>query len=384
MTIHYPDISGYNAGVSLNGAPAVCIKVTEGTSFVNPDYSAALGRAHSAGAYPFAYHYLHQGNAAGQASWAHQHAGATPLMLDFEPTGSSYPQVGDATAFIDEYRRLGGIIHLNYFPHWYWQQLGSPGMRPFLSRDMFLVSSAYTAYTDEPTGAGWQPYGGQYPSIWQYTDSQQFNGQRVDFNAYRGLAGPAQGNGRRRRAAAPRPHAATVRARTGVPLPGHRLPGPAVVGPALPLRLLRRHRPGQRAPVAGPDGPPRLGHHPRRSLRLAVRRGLPLLPGREGPGRRRPRRVRDLEDQLDRADHLGCRCAHAAPEFPRQTSSAPRVLSRMRHTHLEDCGCPGHGRPGHSAFGAVSSPVAKFSASRSWGHLRRVPNCFIITGTTGR
>jgi GH25 family lysozyme M1 (1,4-beta-N-acetylmuramidase) len=186
MTIYYPDISGYNAGVSLSGAPAVCIKVTEGTSYVNHDYSPAVGRAHSAGAYPFAYHFLHQGNAAGQASWAHQHAGSTPLMLDFEPTGSSSPQVGDATAFIDEYRKLGGIIHLNYFPHWYWQQIGSPSMQPFLSRNMFLVASGYTTYTDNPSGVGWLPYGGQYPSIWQYTDSQQLNGQQIDFNAYRG------------------------------------------------------------------------------------------------------------------------------------------------------------------------------------------------------
>jgi GH25 family lysozyme M1 (1,4-beta-N-acetylmuramidase) len=186
MTIYYPDISGYNAGISLAGAPAVCIKVTEGASFANPDYFSALGRAHDAGAYPFAYHFLHQGNATGQASWAHQHAGSTPLMLDFEPTGASNPLVSDATAFIDEYRKLGGVIHLNYFPHWYWQQIGSPSMQPFLSRNVFLVSSDYTAYTDEPTGAGWQPYGGQYPSIWQYTDTQQFNGQTVDFNAYRG------------------------------------------------------------------------------------------------------------------------------------------------------------------------------------------------------
>jgi lysozyme len=186
MTIYYPDISSYNTGVGLNGAPAVCIKVTEGTSYVNPDYSAALGRAHSAGAYPFAYHFLRQGNAAAQASWAHQHAGSTPLMLDFEPTGNSHPQVGDATAFIDEYRKLGGIIHLNYFPHWYWQQIGSPSLQPFVSRNLFLVSSAYTAYTDEPRGVGWLPYGGQHPSIWQFTSSQPFNGQNLDFNAYRG------------------------------------------------------------------------------------------------------------------------------------------------------------------------------------------------------
>jgi peptidoglycan hydrolase-like protein with peptidoglycan-binding domain len=59
-------------------------------------------------------------------------------------------------------------------------------MQPFISRNVFLVSSAYTVYTDDPHGVGWLPYGGQYPSIWQYTDHQQFNGQRVDFNAYRG------------------------------------------------------------------------------------------------------------------------------------------------------------------------------------------------------
>ena len=47
MTICYPDISSYNTGVSLSGAPAVCIKVTEGTSYVNgstPAASPSTGR----------------------------------------------------------------------------------------------------------------------------------------------------------------------------------------------------------------------------------------------------------------------------------------------------------------------------------------------------
>lgn len=185
-TLYYPDVSGYQRGISFSGAPACCVEATESTNYTSPDYGPAKGRAASAGAWFFAYHFLHAGNAAGQAAYCQGVVGGTPLMLDVEVTGSSQPGMADTTGFIDRYRQLGGICNLCYLPRWYWQQIGSPSLGGLISRKVAVVSSAYTGYTDASNGTGWQPYGGITPSIWQYTDAHAFNGQKVDFNAYRG------------------------------------------------------------------------------------------------------------------------------------------------------------------------------------------------------
>lgn len=185
MTIFYPDVSGFQGAISLAGAVAACAKATEGMTFISPAYAEQKAEAGRQGAFFFAYHFLHQGNAAAQAQHCYDVAGHVPLMLDFEPTGTSRPQLTDATTFIDAFRKLGGTCNLVYLPHWYWQQLGSPDLKSLRYRSARLVSSAYLgAYSDN--GSGWTPYGGSTPVIWQYTSTQAFHGQQVDFNAYRG------------------------------------------------------------------------------------------------------------------------------------------------------------------------------------------------------
>ena len=186
MTLHFPDISAFQGNISLAGAPIVCIKITEGTGWVSSWYQAQAKAAREAGAYVTYYHFLHAGRPAAQAAFAHGRAGATPLMLDWEPAGSSRPGMADAQQFIDAYRAGGGVCALLYFPNWYWQQIGSPNLSPFTHRRMALWSSAYTSYTDASNGAGWLPYGGSAPRIWQWTDKHSFNGQLVDFNAFKG------------------------------------------------------------------------------------------------------------------------------------------------------------------------------------------------------
>lgn len=188
MTVtFYPDISNYQAGISLAGAPAVCCKATEGTTYVSPDYARAKADAASHGAYFFAYHFLHAGGASAQADHCHSVTGGLPVMIDAETTGSSNPTVSDIATFCDRYRALGGKCELVYLPHWYWQRIGSPSLSPLALRGLKLVSSAYPSggYTGV-TGTGWQPYGGMTPSIWQFSASYYFNGQHVDFNAFQG------------------------------------------------------------------------------------------------------------------------------------------------------------------------------------------------------
>ena len=169
------------------------VKATENNNYTNPDYAAAKVRAANAGAYFCAYHFLHAGNGAGQASYAYGRVGSgIPLMIDCEPTYNSNgtiasaPQISDAVNFINEYRALGGTVHLLYLPHWYWQgNLGQASLSPVIDLGMLLVSSDYTGYSD--TGPGWAAYGGMTPLVWQYTSTATLNGvSTVDMNAYQG------------------------------------------------------------------------------------------------------------------------------------------------------------------------------------------------------
>jgi peptidoglycan hydrolase-like protein with peptidoglycan-binding domain len=193
MTIFYPDVADYQAGISFSGCVIAMVKATENIDYTNPDYAAAKVRAANAGAYFCAYHFLHAGNGAGQASYAYSRVGSgIPLMIDFEPTYNSNgtiasaPQISDAVDFINEYRALGGTVHLLYLPHWYWQgNLGQVSLSPVIDLGMLLVSSDYTGYSDN--GPGWAAYGGMTPAIWQYTSSAALNGvSNVDMNAYQG------------------------------------------------------------------------------------------------------------------------------------------------------------------------------------------------------
>lgn len=185
MTIFFPDISGHQAGISLKGALAVSIKITEGTTYVNPDWRRARSDAESHGAFVFGYHFLHPGNGAAQAR-AYRAQTTMPCMVDAERTSTGDPRISDITDFVDELRSLGGRVHFLYLPHWYWQDIGSPDLGPIRARNLYTWSSAYTSYTDSDSGMGWEPYGGNTPAVWQYTDRLSFNGFSVDFSAYRG------------------------------------------------------------------------------------------------------------------------------------------------------------------------------------------------------
>lgn len=183
MTIQFPDLSHYKP-VSLDGAVALITKGTQGSSYVDPTF--APFRADAAGrGIPFCgYHWVDTSDITAQAANAWRVMGSTPVMWDAEAAGVTVPRLFDLTA---RFRALGGKPTLCYLPRWWWRDhMGSPDLRPLAAAGLSLVSSAYpsTGYTED--GVGWQPYGGVTPVIWQWTDAKWFNGQQVDFNAYKG------------------------------------------------------------------------------------------------------------------------------------------------------------------------------------------------------
>jgi hypothetical protein len=181
MTIFFPDISSYEAGLIVQpGTVAVIAKATEGTYYRDAQYANFKAQAAHVGAVFSAYHFLKAGNGAGQADYCHAMVGSTPVMLDVETEGTSKPTVADCADFISRMRALGGSVWGAYFPQWYWQQVGGN----LASLGVAVVASNYTAYSD--TGPGWVPYGGVTPALWQYTDKQPYGGQTMDFNAYKG------------------------------------------------------------------------------------------------------------------------------------------------------------------------------------------------------
>lgn len=171
------------------------VKATESAGYTNPDYTNAQVRAAESSSYFCAYHFLWPGNAAQQAQHAYNVVGKNiPLMVDVEEESNasgkvvSAPAIADAVNFVEAYRKLGGTVYLLYLPRWYWSDnLAGAPLAPLAALGMLTVSSDYTTYTDADTGAGWQPYGGITPTVWQYTSSMDFNGSSpVDFNAFRG------------------------------------------------------------------------------------------------------------------------------------------------------------------------------------------------------
>ncbi len=186
--LFYPDISSTQGVIALSGLHAVCVKITEGVSYVNPDYQRQVAKAEAAGAYHFAYHFLTDSDPKAQAQHCFANLGAgLGLMVDveIEPKTGSKPTMQQNIDFIKAYRALGGHLHLNYLPHWYWHDnWGAPSLAPL--RDLGALALVSSNFNNFSTGLGWAAYGGWTPTVWQYSDSIKVSGQPCDFNAFLG------------------------------------------------------------------------------------------------------------------------------------------------------------------------------------------------------
>lgn len=183
MTLKFVDTSHWNGTYTPHGP--VVAKATEGVNYVDPQY-AATKAACAKGHYVFGgYHFLDPGNILAQARHAFSVIGkSTGAMADVERSSGGSVSLAETFDFIDEYHRLGGIMEVAYVPRWYWSSVwGSPSLLGFPKRNVKIVTSDYTTYSD--TGPGWTPYGGLKASDiawWQYTDKP------VDGDAFKGTA----------------------------------------------------------------------------------------------------------------------------------------------------------------------------------------------------
>lgn len=196
MTFYIADIASYQKGLvpaALRpGIAALIVKCTQGSSYVDPFYAGWLTQARGTGLLLGAYHYVDGSSPQAQAAnlKAHIVDPSLVVMLDSED-GNLLQQLEVADAM----DALGLHVRIDYLARSYWAEIGSPDLAaPFGSRGLALVNAAYpTAAAGTPAGlypgdgsTGWNQYGGIDPTLWQFTNAADEDGQRIDVSAFRG------------------------------------------------------------------------------------------------------------------------------------------------------------------------------------------------------
>lgn len=187
---HHQDLGLDLARCRRDGIQFVLLKATEGSKFVDPEFTANLAEARAAGLLVAAYHYV-RGNATAESQYAnvaHLVPRDVPVIPDVEANSGG---VGLLREFVEELRAGGYRVPLTYLPRWYWQELGQPslaGLPPLWSSRYpdNVVGSLVDEWADVPTRY-WDGYGGLDVAVLQFTSSARIAGHApLDANAYRG------------------------------------------------------------------------------------------------------------------------------------------------------------------------------------------------------
>lgn len=201
MTVYLADISSYEHGLAvadLRDCVGILAKATEGTYYTDADYDGWRQQAAAAGKLLVAYHFISGEDPGAQAAHLASHIGdlTIPVMLDWEPEGNYAPTLAQLLAVADAVNAHGMRVRLGYVPRWYWQKIGSPDLTGLISRDIGMISSSYPGgsgtaaqlYPGDFSAAGWAPYGGVTPLLYQFTNQASDGGQLLDMNAFKGTA----------------------------------------------------------------------------------------------------------------------------------------------------------------------------------------------------
>lgn len=201
-TLSGPDVSHYQglvnwAAVRAAGHSFAIAKATEGTGFRDTRFPQNWPSMAAAGLVRGAYHFLRDGNGAGQArhfvATVGDLTGALAVVDTERPASGGLPAIDDVRAFADEFRRLvPGHPLIVYTGRWYW--VGVIG-NPYGADVGPLWHSEYDGVSpidfDVANGPELDQYGGwNHATIWQHTSSGTCPGisGRCDLNLFYGTA----------------------------------------------------------------------------------------------------------------------------------------------------------------------------------------------------
>ena len=195
MTVYLRDCSHHDGEVSLTGCIGATHKITEGTSYVDPQYATRMNSWLKQGvAILGSYHVLHTGNLDEQlAHWISTLDNLTPGWRRHphwvnQIDGEKWPtdQVSPATI------RMFAVLAKREIPHGWTVTYASRGqygdglaglVTPLWNADYRGAGKGYPGDSWASYGgsaAGWAAYSGQVPTLLQWRDSP------YDLNAYRG------------------------------------------------------------------------------------------------------------------------------------------------------------------------------------------------------
>ncbi|KAK4168491.1 glycoside hydrolase family 25 protein [Cladorrhinum sp. PSN259] len=199
---HYQSSVNYQAAYN-SGARFVIIKATEGTSYIDPQFSTHYTGATNAGLIRGGYHFAHPDSSTGaaQADYFLAHGGGwsgdgitLPGMLDLESVSGKGTCFGLSTtamvawikSFSDRYHTKTGRYPMLYTnPSWWTTCTGNSNA--FVNTNPLVLAR----YASAP---GTIPGGWPYQTIWQNSDSYTYGGDSDIFNgALSGLQKLASG-----------------------------------------------------------------------------------------------------------------------------------------------------------------------------------------------
>lgn len=201
-TSYLVDCSSYQGSPAWAKVAATCAgaaeKVTEGVSYVNPDWAVAktgLLQVAAHGFVPLAYLFMDATpSGAAQAEYFASKAGSLAgfgIVVDFERASDGSPTLASAQACAAELRKLyPGHPVGGYAPKWF---TGSES----LAFCDWLWASDYVSGSGDPgqlykgvPASWWAPYGGKTPLLLQFTSAASVAGVTgpVDCSAFMGTA----------------------------------------------------------------------------------------------------------------------------------------------------------------------------------------------------
>jgi GH25 family lysozyme M1 (1,4-beta-N-acetylmuramidase) len=179
------------------GAAFILHKATQGTSYAYTGlYQRRIAAIRASGVVPGAGHFLSTSDPRGQAHYFLDVIGdpnGLLVQLDWEPDGSDRPSPSVARAWVEEFHaQTGGHPVLMYYPHWFWEEQGSPGgladLGPLWASHYVSGSGSLGQLAGKVPGSWWSGYAGwSRPKILQYTETGRVAGvSNVDFNIFDG------------------------------------------------------------------------------------------------------------------------------------------------------------------------------------------------------
>ncbi|EJF57792.1 N,O-diacetylmuramidase [Dichomitus squalens LYAD-421 SS1] len=179
------------AAAAANGVSFAYIKATEGTTFVDPDFSANYNGATTAGLIRGGYHFAHPDTSSGatQAEYFLAHGGGwssdgitLPGALDIEynPDGvecyglSASAMVSWIKDFSDTYQARTGVFPVIYTTTDWWTTC-TGNSAAFASTNPLWIARYSSSIGTLP--AGWS-----FTTFWQYADSGPNPGDQDEFN----------------------------------------------------------------------------------------------------------------------------------------------------------------------------------------------------------